>query len=158
MKTINFILLALVAIYLLATPLALGKGGLTAKATGGNEQQVTALTDQLIKAFLKGDNAFFDKNSTDDYTAIHSDGRLTTKAEELDAFKSGALKYEAIDLRERKVRVYGNTALVITLSSSKGTLNGKPFSGEFRTTRTYVKQGGNWKMVAFQATRAHASQ
>lgn len=123
-------------------------------ASSNAKQEVTALTDQMIQAFLKGDTSFLETHSTDDYTAIHSDGRLTTKAQELDAFKTGSLKYDSIDVRDKNVRVYGDTALVVTLSSSKGTLNGKPFSGEFRTTRTWVTQGGKWKMAAFQSTRA----
>jgi ketosteroid isomerase-like protein len=175
MKSVRVVGLALVASALLSASLAWSQGGnppastkesgetsghgmTAAEQTGGNaEQEVSAIADQMIQAWLKSDTSFFDKNSTADYTAIHSDGRLTTKAEEMDAFQSGALKYEHIGLREKKIRVYGNTALVISLSSSKGTLNGKPFSGDFRTTRTWVKQGGNWKMAAFQSTRAAAA-
>ena len=49
MRKVNLIVvLALVAVYLLAAPLALGQGEKTGKAKGGNvEEQITALSNQL---------------------------------------------------------------------------------------------------------------
>jgi len=45
--------------------------------------------------------------------------------------------------------------VVIVLASSTGTLGGEPYSGDFRTTQVWVKQKGNWKVVAFQSTLWH---
>jgi len=158
MKSVNLIVLALVAIYLLATPLALGRGG--KGMTGGTvEQQIAALSDQVLQADLKADTSFMEKYFSDDYTAIYASGKLYTKAQDIESIKSGDVKYEAIEVQERNIRVYGGTAVVIMLVSSKGTRNGKPFSGDFRCTWIFVKQKGDWKKVAFQATRvAPASQ
>lgn len=155
----NLIFLALVAIYLLAAPLASGQAEKTRKAKGENvEEQIAALSDQVLQADLKADTGFMEKHFADDYTAIYSSGKLFTKAQDIERIKSGDLKYEALDVRERKIRIYGNTAVVILLVSSKGTLSGKPFSGDFRSTWIFVKQKGNWKKVAFQATRVAPSQ
>ncbi len=160
MKKVNLILLALVAIYLLAAPLALGQGEKIGKARGGNvEEQIKALSDKVVQAELKSDTNLIEKYLADDCTIIHGDGRLFTKAEEIESFKSGALKYEVIDVREKKIRIYGDTAVVIVLVFSKGTYGGKPFSGDFRSSWIFVKQKGNWKKVAYQVTRvAPASQ
>jgi uncharacterized protein (TIGR02246 family) len=181
MRKLNLIILALVAFYLLATPLTLGQGGnppastkesgatsgrgmtaveQTGKGGDGNaEQQITALSDQYVQAYLKGDTSFFEKYDADDATIIHSAGRLITKAEEIENFKSGdfksgALKLESIDVRERKIRAYGDTVVVTGLASIKGTRNGEPFSFDVRDTWVWVKQNGDWKVVAFQATSA----
>jgi uncharacterized protein (TIGR02246 family) len=176
MRKVNLIVLAVVAIYLLTAPLALGQGGnppastKESGATSGHgqtaveqtsksiEQQIAALSDQAVHAYLKGDTGFIEKHYADDATIIHSDGKLSTKAQEIENFKSGALKYESIDVHDRKIRVYGNTAVVVALSSTKGTLGGKPFSGDFRSTRIWVKEHGNWKIVEFQSTRETPSQ
>lgn len=121
---------------------------------GGNaEEQINKVTDQVIAARLKGDANSYEKLLADDYTAIRGDGKLTTKAQEIENFKSGATKDESLDVRDQKIRVYGDTAVVTALFSFKGTVNGKPVSGDFRTTRVWVKQDGNWKLVAFQGTR-----
>ena len=178
MRNAKIIALALVAISLLVVPLAWSQGGnppastkesgktsghgMTAveqTASADAEQQIAALSDQVAQAYSKADTGFMEKYFADEFTAIHSDGKLSTKAQEIDNLKSSTLKWESVDVHESKIRAYGDTAVVIRLASSKGTLGGKPYSGDFRTTQFWVKHKGNWKMVAFQSTRvASASQ
>ena len=135
----------LVAVCLLVVPLAWSQGG-------NVEQQIRALADQTAEASLKGDASFFEKHYADDAVIIHSDGKMSTKAQEIAALKSGAVKYESYDVHELKIRVDGNTAVVSSLISSKRTVNGKPVSGDVRSTRVWIKQKGDWKLVASQAT------
>jgi len=159
MKKMNLVVLVLAAICLLAAPLVLGQGEKT-KAKGGNvEEQITALSTQLRQAFGKADTGFMEKYFADDFTGIHSDGKLSTKAQEIENVKSSSLKWESVDVHESKIRAYGDTAVLIALTSSKGTLRGKPYSGDFRTTQLWVKQKGSWQLVLLQITRvAPASQ
>jgi ketosteroid isomerase-like protein len=140
MKSVR--LIAPVLVCLLVVPLAWCQGNV--------EQQIKTLSDQLSQAYVKGDTSFFEKYLADDYTGIYAIGQLYTKAESL---KPGAFKFESFDMHEMKIRVYGDTAVVTSLTSAKGTINGKPFSGDFRTTRVWVKQKGGWKLVAFQSTQ-----
>ena len=147
MRKVNLIVLALVAmIYLLAAQVALAQGG-------SAEQQISALSDQMIQAQLKADTSYFEKNYADNATIVHGNGKLFTKAQEIADLKSGSLKYETNEVRERKIHVYGDTAVVAFLISYKGTVSGKPFSGDLRRTVVWVKQKGNWKIVAYQVTR-----
>jgi ketosteroid isomerase-like protein len=125
---------------------------------GNVEQQIKTLQEQLVQATFESDTSLLEKFLAEDYTAIHSDGKLSTKAQEIENFKSGALKYESIDVHERKIRAYGDTAIVNSQASVKARINGKPVSGDFRSTRVWVKQKSNWKIVAFQATRIPASK
>lgn len=117
------------------------------------EQQIKALLGQLKQAILKSDTNFFEKYYADDYVAIHGNGNLTTKAEEIENFKSGATKYESIEVRGLKIRTYGDTVVVNALASIKATFKGEPYIGDVRNTRVWVKQNGNWKIVVFQTTR-----
>jgi hypothetical protein len=146
MKSIRLIAPALVAVCLLVVPLAWSQGG-------NVEQQIKKLTDQLIAAELKADTSSYEKLLAEDYTGIYSNGRLVTKAQDVEDLKSGALKYESIDLREIKIRAYGYTAVAVSLVSTKSTRGGKSISADYRVTRVWVKRKGNWKTVAFQATR-----
>ena len=142
----------LVAVCLLVVPLAWSQGG-------NVEQQIRALADQTAEANLKGDVSFFEEHYANDAVIIHSDGKMSTKAQEIAALKSGAVKYESYDVHDLKIRVDGNTAVVSSLISSKRTVNGKPVSGDVRATRVWIKQKGDWKLVTFQATGvASASQ
>jgi hypothetical protein len=169
MKSVKLIVMALVAIYLLAAPLALGQGGnppastKESGATSGHgmtaveqtwdaEQQIKALHEQGRLAALKGDASFAEKYLTDDYVGISGDGSIVTKDQTVGMYKSGAIKVEAIDERDVKVRVYGDTAIVNAIAFVKLTVDGKAISGDHRATFVYVKQKGNWKEVAFQVT------
>ena len=128
--------------------------GLTAleQTSGSVEQQIRTLHDQGRQAALKGDAGFFEKHLTAGYFGIGGDGKLRTKAESVQDFKSGDIKYESIDERDVKVNTYGNTAVVNSLASVKLIANGKPIGGDYRATFVYVKQGGDWREVAFQST------
>ena len=146
MKSMRLIASVLVAVCLLVVPLAWSQGR-------NVEEQVKTLSDQFVQALGKADTGFMEKYFADDFTGIHSDGKLSTKAQEIDNVKSGNLKWATVDVHERKISVYGDTAVVTALASSTGTLGGKPYSADFRTTQVWVKHKGNWKVVAFQTTR-----
>ena len=145
MKSVKLIAPVLVTICLLVVPLAWSQGGTV-------EQQIKTLTDQLAQAYINGDTSFWEKYLADDYMGVYASGQAYTKSESV---QPGALKYESFDVREMKIRVYGNTAVVNQLTSATGTVrkDGKPFSGLYRTTRVWVKQNGNWRLVAFQSTQ-----
>jgi len=67
--------------------------------------------------------------------------------------KSGAIRYEAIDERDVKVRIYGDTAIVNVLAFLKMTVNGQPIRADHRATFVWLQQQGKWKEVFSQATR-----
>jgi hypothetical protein len=119
---------------------------------GNVEQQIRTLHDQGRQAALKGDAGFLEEHLAASYFGIAGDGRLRTKAESVQDLNSGGIKYASIDERDVKVNTYGNTAVVNSMASVKLTSNGKPIAGDYRATFVYVKQGGDWREVAFQAT------
>jgi ketosteroid isomerase-like protein len=176
MKNVKAVIFVLFAFSLLVAPLIWGQGanppastkesqntsgrGMTAvehtgqSGGGAVEQEIKTLQAQVVQAILKVDTSFFEKYYADDYIAIHGNGTLSTKAQEIEHFKSGVTKYESIVGRESKIRIYGDTAVVNSLSSIRATFNGEPYIGDSRSTRVWVRQNGNWKAVLFQATRA----
>ncbi len=84
-----------------------------AESSGGNvEQQIKTLQEQGRQAALKGDASFAEKYFADDYVGVGRHGQMRTKAEVIQMYRSGALKYEAIDERNVKVRTYGDAAIV----------------------------------------------
>ena len=129
-----------------ASALALGQGG-------NVEQSIKALTAQLDQAALKGDAAPYEKLAAGDYTSINIFGTTSTKADILEGLKSGKIKFEAIDVLDMKVRVYGDTALVNYTENVKGRSGDTDLSGQYRTVRVWVKRKGQWQAVSFQATR-----
>jgi ketosteroid isomerase-like protein len=176
MKSIRVVGLALVASALLSASLAWSQGGnppastkesgqtsghgmtaaeQTAKGEGGNAQQaVEKLDDEIFDAAKKGDATVFEKNLADNYIRIGDDGQMLTKSETVDAYKSGRIKWDTIDLKNRKVRVYGNTAIVTREDNMKGHIGSNEISGTYRRTIVYVKmKNGQWQDVTFQSTK-----
>jgi uncharacterized protein (TIGR02246 family) len=139
-------LMIVLAFVVAAWALALGQGG-------NVEQSIKALTEQFNQAALKGDAATLDKLLADDYIWIDSAGLTRTKADALEGFKSGNLKYEVIDVLDMKVRVYGDTALVNITANSRGHFGERQFNAQYRVVRVWVKRKGQWQSVSFQSTR-----
>ncbi len=125
----------------------------TGKDGGNVEQQIKTINDQGKQAALKGDAAYLEKYYADDFVGIAgTTGKLITKPEAIERRKSGKVKYESIDERDVRVRVYGNTAILNSAATVKATSDGKPISGDYRGTWVYVKQHGQWKIVSGQST------
>ena len=120
---------------------------------GDVEQQLTKLEQDRAQAAVRGDTAFLEQNTSDDYTFINARGMLITKAQLLADFKSGQIKLQSSDLDDLHPRVYGDTAVLTGRSTQKGQAYGQDTGGQYRFTRVYVKRNGRWQSVAFQQTR-----
>ena len=142
----NRIALVLITVSLLVVPLAWSQGG-------SAEQQIRTATNDLMAAVLKADTDAMDKILADDYTGVRGDGSVLTKAQEIEKYKSGAIKYATNEIKDLKIRVYGHTAIVTSHSYTKNVRDGKPYSGANRNIWVWVKQKGTWKCVAYQTTR-----
>ena len=116
------------------------------------QEEIKKIEQERNQALLKHDTATLDRMTSHDYTFINQRGELRTKAEILAGFKSGSFNYDAREISELKVRVYGDTAVVTGHAKQKGVENTKDYSGENRFTRVYVKQNGRWVSVALQVT------
>jgi Domain of unknown function (DUF4440) len=124
MRKVNLLVLAVVAIYLLAAPLALGQGG-----KGGNvEQTIKALTEQWRQALLKGDAAAYDKLTADDFITIGTAGRSFTKAEIVEL-----LQIRQVEIRRLRLLRHKSPGLRRHCS---GQLHVEP-KGAYRRQRAY---------------------
>jgi uncharacterized protein (TIGR02246 family) len=157
MRTNSRLLLAAVVFALTIAPLAnaqkAAKKGGSGGGAGGPEEQIKALEDQTRESALKGDTSFMEKYLTDDYLGVGGNGQSSTKQQAVQMRKSGEIKYQTIEVRDQKVRVYGNTAIVNLQATVKATFKGEDISGDYRASRVWVKQNGGWKIANFQSTR-----
>jgi len=118
---------------------------------GGVEKTITQLEDAGRDAALKSDPSWAEKNVADDLVRINVEGKLLNKDQFIDNIKK--TKFESLDFADRKVRIYGNSAIVNLIANVKGTSDGKDISGTNRVTRVWTKIKGQWKLVNFQSTR-----
>ena len=102
---------------------------------------------------LKGDAAFLENSTTDDYTAVGGMGNVMSRSDAIQMRKSGDVKYSSIDVSDKKVRVYGNSAVLTATADIKGSVKDKDISGKYRIGQVWVKQGGKWKIAHMQSTK-----
>ncbi len=127
-----------------------------AKSAGGGaaQQAVEKVDDEILDAARKGDAAVLEKILADNFVRIGGDGQMLTKAETVEVYKSGRIKWDTIDLKNRKVRMFGNTAIVTREDNWKGHMGSNEISGTYRDTCVYVKmKNGQWQLVSFQTTK-----
>jgi len=115
-------------------------------------KEIVEMERQAKEASLHRDPDFSQRTLAEDYVAITPLGQVTTKQDTVSARKSGQLRYEAIDVSDMVVRVYGDTAVVTARADVKGHQLGEDFSGPYRYTRVWVRRTGHWQAVSYQAT------
>ena len=90
----------------------------------------------------------------DDYISITANGTLQSKDQTLANLRSGMVHFASIEFSDRKVRFYGQTALVTSRAEVSGTAPEGDISGSYRYTRVYVRdERGRWKIVSFEVSR-----
>jgi ketosteroid isomerase-like protein len=175
MKSVNLIVLALVAISLLLVLPAWSQGGnppantkesgatsghgMTPVEQGGKstaasvEEELKKLETDRAAAVVKADITTLEAQTADDYALINANGQVMDKKQTLDAIKTGQVKLTSNELSDLRVRVYGHVAVITGKSDAKGMLSGTEVNGPVMFTRVYVKKNGRWQSVAFQQTR-----
>jgi uncharacterized protein (TIGR02246 family) len=135
------------------TSLTFAQAATNAGDTAGAEQRVKELEQQIRTQVVKGDTSGLQQYMTEDSVVIGADGTMTDKNESIQNIKSGKIKYESINVKEERVRTYGDTAIFNGLATVKLTVGGQDQSGDYRVTIVWVKQSGEWRRASFQATR-----
>ena len=117
---------------------------------------VLAAERRWTEALVKGDVDALGRLYADDLVYVHSGGNVETKSEFLDRVRQGGLKYQKVELVEPRVRVYGQTAVVNGAFDVSVIVNGQPTSHRVIYVHVYAQEGGAWRLVAHQTTRASA--
>ena len=88
----------------------------------------------------------------DSYQHTHGTGLVESREEFLGALRSGARKYEPIQLEEVKTRLFGDCAVVTGKFALKVSVKGKMMEGVNRFSFVVVQTPQGPKIVSFQAT------
>jgi ketosteroid isomerase-like protein len=116
--------------------------------------QIEQLEDAWRNAVLHGNMTAMDALLAEDYMAITPTGILQSKEQALANLRAGTVHFKSIDLNDRKIRLYGTTALVTSRAEVAGSGPDGDISGSYRYTRVYVKDSrGAWRIVSFEASR-----
>jgi ketosteroid isomerase-like protein len=117
-------------------------------------------TRQLLKAEADACQAFEAGNAdalrralTADFTLVDSHGSVTNLEQNLAEVAVREPFYEEFRNHDQQVRLYGDTALIVGITSIRGRAGGEPFAANFRYTDTWIHRDGKWLLAASHASR-----
>jgi ketosteroid isomerase-like protein len=122
------------------------------RSSADDEKAVAALDTEYQAAVKRNDPATMDRLLADDFVLVTGLGKIYTKADLLEEARSKRVVYERQEDSERKVRVWGDTAVVTALLWAKGTDSGKAFDYKLWFSDTYVHTPSGWRYVFAQAS------
>jgi hypothetical protein len=116
------------------------------------EKRITELEDRLQRAMLNGLIEELDDLLAPDLVFTNHLGWLLGKQDDLEAYRSGALKITELLPSEQQFRRAGNAFVVSVRMQLRGTYAGAPANGDFRFTRVWAPASEDaWHVVAAHA-------
>jgi ketosteroid isomerase-like protein len=128
-------------------------------ASSASEQELLKTEREWLDAYVKRDAAALARIEAEDFMIVYADGRVLTRANEIDNMKRPIPEgpAPALSTEGTKVRIYGDTAVLTGVFVQKGTYaagpkKGEPYNTRERYTDVYVKHNGQWMVVSSQLT------
>lgn len=110
-------------------------------------------TEKLRESLLNRDSVALMNLLSDDVTYGHSNGLNQSKEQVVRSVMSAAHDYRKITVRDAKVRLYVQSAVVNMEADVYLLLEGKPLEMNMDILLVWVYRGGDWKLVARQSVR-----
>ena len=117
------------------------------------QQELLTFEQGFTQAVADNDVAAIARFVADDWVIVDADGRIIDRSQFLSVVESGALKHESMESTDVEVRVYGDTAVVTGITTSKGQFIGQGFITRERATDVLARLNGSWLCVFSQLTR-----
>ena len=140
--------------------LALSAPGLVlsgfADAQTADEAAVAENVEVLRKALLEPDRAKLDQVTAAQISYGHSDGRVETKEQFINAVLTRKQTVKSLAFPELKVAVVGDAAIARHIYLAESELDGKATTTRIGALQVWQKQNGGWKLLARQGFRLPA--
>jgi ketosteroid isomerase-like protein len=122
------------------------------KQNSDDGQALIKVQHGWAEARIKGDSSYTRRLEAENCTVVWPDGSIVNKPEDL-ASMTGDTVFTEFKIHDLQVRFYGDTGIVVgqgTIKAHEGKQN--LLGGKFVWTDTFIKQDGEWKVVASQVT------
>ena len=116
---------------------------------------IRALDNEWLTAYDRNDVESIRRIFAEDARMVHSDGRVTTKTDELTNVKAAAPPELKASWRveEVEVRFYDKTAISCGFVVQEGYYANQKFARKYRYTSVYVRRKKQWQLVSAQYSR-----
>lgn len=117
------------------------------------ERKVVMAVEQLKSAMISGQQQALDAIASEKLIYVHSGGKIQNKTEFIGSFTSGSSDFVSITLTDQTITLSGKTAVVTHKLSADTADGGKPGTANIGIMLTFIKDHGDWKLLARQAYR-----
>jgi len=117
------------------------------------EQQIVALFEAGDRALMRAETEALAQIFAEDYVQYDVAGKPFSKQEVLRNLRSGAVRYPSIVSTGRRVRLFGEMAIVHGSEEDEVEVGGRRFSVRYLYMDVVVKRGGKWQIVGSQLVR-----
>jgi ketosteroid isomerase-like protein len=112
------------------------------------DNDIVELEERIRQAQLNADVAELDALISEDLLFTGPNGELGTKAEDLAAHGSGAIRFREHHPEELKIRRIGDDVAVSALRARLAVeVGGRIVRGTYRYTRIWARENGKWQVV-----------
>ncbi|MGZ4815102.1 MAG: nuclear transport factor 2 family protein [Terriglobales bacterium] len=125
-----------------------------AKASAAEVRQLERLETVWNTAHENGDVHALEALWADDIEVAVPRMAVLTKTDAMSFARSGRMKFLRYATCDVHVRVYGDAAVVTGRLQRTRSMNGKDIFDNWRFTKMYIRQEGNWRVVSFHASDA----
>lgn len=140
------------AIWLTAT-LVLAVSGAASRDARNDTSEIRRVEATLCEAFQKGDAKTLREYMDPQFTQGTSRGEIEDFEHTVSEVEKRDPRYDEFRNHDQTVRLYGDAAIVIGITSVKGTSGDQPFAADFKYTDTYIHRDGHWWLAASHASR-----
>lgn len=116
-------------------------------------KRVAEAVEQLRKAMVDADKAGLENAVSDSLSYGHSTGRVESKTEFVENLVSGKSDFVTIELSEQTISVKDGVAVVRHILNAVTNDGGKPGTAKIKILLVWVKEKGQWKLLARQAVK-----
>ena len=126
---------------------------------GTADEEIVRLEARLRAAQLGADVAALNELISDDLLFTGPDGQLGTKAQDLEAYRSGTVKFLAHVPEELRIRRVGaNAALAALRTQLTVDVTGNISRGLYRYTRLWAREAAHpWRVVGGHVSRVDSA-
>jgi ketosteroid isomerase-like protein len=123
-----------------------------AVAMADTADDIERMEQQRGRAILNADMPTLYAIYADDFFYNLAAGNSLSRSEYLSMYASGDIKVHKAVNEDRDIRLYGDAAVVSGVVRVNATIRGENRNLNLRYLNVWIKRGGNWVLVARQAT------
>ena len=121
------------------------------EAQSKEANKVAAAVKTLTQAMIDGNRSTLENIASEGLSYGHSSGKIQNKTEFVEAIVSGQSDFVTINLTDQTINIKDQTAIVRHKFSAETNDGGKPGNVSLGIMLVWVKEKGNWKLLARQA-------